>query len=434
MFERILILLILNSASVQAMSLSKEDFLTFMANQQKERERETEKLQNFFKENVREEVGRAVTSIVEKQNLLETKQNSLEQKTSSISDRVTKIESAIDDNHLTKLRVEALEKQLTAIQNDNSKPASLANTATAPFNPTPTVPASSSNQVTSSASASTLAAIAVIKSAKTVLGFSPITPSDITFLKKQNRLDNDEEARALSIIEFLNDEMKVPTSITDKITIKRTFPPASRLNGWSTLYAEFDANTIDIVHQYARNLQPGKQLSIYVPHSLQPRFRMVNDIAHRYRLGNVKHKTRVKYGVADFVLYVKPREGNVPWTFVSLHELPPLSLSPYEVPPLQSSSPPPGRNRLSSKRPRSSPSPEQNRTCKSRVDITENEVQTVVDECNPPTNTPSSPEPTLPLGADVGSFLPSACASPSTNRNKNFTFGSSIPVRTPSLN
>ena len=437
LFARLVILLNLTfhllTTSVQAMSLSKEDFLAFMAEQQKDRDKETEKLQNFFKESVREEVGKAVTSLVEKQNSLELKQNSLEQQTSSISSRVSRIEAALDDTDLTRTKVIALEKQMTDIQNSISNPTAFTNTASS--SSTPSAAASSS---TSEPSLAPTPALAVIKSAKTILGFSPITPSDISFLKNKNSLDNDEEARALSIIEFLNDEMKVPSSITDKIVIKRTFPPASKPVGWSTLYAEFDANATDIVHQYARNLQPGKQLSIYVPHSLQPRFRMVNDIAHRYRFGSVKHKTRVKYGVSDFVLYVKPREGNVPWTFVPLNELPPLSLSPFEVPQFLTSSPPPGRDRTrsSSKRARSSstsPSRDDSRVSRSRVDIAENEEQYENENVDAPPKTLPSPKPTNPSVPDVGSFLPSACASPSANRNKNFTFGSSIPVKKPSL-
>ena len=433
MFARLAILLILATivfiTSVQAMSLSKEDFLAYMAEQQKDRVKETEKLQDFFKESVREEVGKAVTSIVEKQNSLETKQNTLEQETSSISARVSKIEAVLDNTE----RVDALEKQMAAIQNSISSTGSI--TKTPSLTSIPSVAASSFNSVPVVDSSP---ALAVIKSAKNILGFSPITSNDISYMKNQNSLENDDEARALSIIEFLNAEMKVPSSITDKIVIKRTFPPASKPVGWSTLYAEFDTNTTEIVHQYARNLLPGKQLSIYVPQSLQPRFRMVNDVAHRYRLGSVKHKTRVKYGVSDFVLYVKPRDENVPWTFVSLHELPPLSLSPFEVPQSQSSSPPPGRDRARSrsKRPRSSstsPSRHESRASRSRVDIPENEEQCII-ENETPSNTPSSPKPTHSSGSDIGSFLPSACASPSTNRNKNFTFGSSIPVKKPSLN
>ena len=57
----------------------------------------------------------------------------------------------------------------------------------------------------------------------------------------------------------------------------------------------------------------------------------------------------IKYGASDFVLLVKPRDQNVPWSYAPLESLPPLQLSAF---PPSSSSPPPGRTRLNSKRAR----------------------------------------------------------------------------------
>ena len=102
------------------------------------------------------------------------------------------------------------------------------------------------------------------------------------------------------------------------------------------------------LNQYVINLSPGKSLSLYVPHSLFPRFNAIRDIAHAYRHGETKYKTKIKYGTSDFVLTIKPKLTRDPWKYASLDSLPPLELSPYDG-NLINSSPPSGRNRLSSK-------------------------------------------------------------------------------------
>ena len=218
------------------------------------------------------------------------------------------------------------------------------------------------------------------------------------------------------------------------------------------MYAEFvDVNTSSLIQQYARNLQHGRRLSIYVPSSLQLRFSQVNSLAHQIRNGPVKCKTRVKYGASDFVLLQKPKEGNSPWTYASLESLPPLQLTPLHSVPYSSQ-----EVRKSSKRTHSGDSNEvrENRPRLS-TQIPEIEVQVTAGQetelslpvTNPkepvneqpmqgignPTSTLSSPpelsaqDCTIPVGK--GLFLPSACASPSgiTNKNFNFTSKSSIP-------
>ena len=197
------------------------------------------------------------------------------------------------------------------------------------------------------------AAVNAVHHARKILGFSPIVQEDIDFLKEKHSVEDTNEAMKLAVIEFLNDEMKVPKSITDRLSIKRIFPPAKQPTGWKTLYAEFnDISTSELINQYVTNLNPGKSVSIYVPHNLYPRFSAIRDLEHSYRHGDIKHKTRVKYGTSDFVLLVKPRGVVAPWTYVSLSSLPPLELSFFDGNP--SLSPPPGRSRLpSSKRARS---------------------------------------------------------------------------------
>ena len=205
--------------------------------------------------------------------------------------------------------------------------------------------------------------------------------------------------------------------------IKRVFHPVKQPSGWNTLYAEFE-NTFesDLVNQHVRNLQPGKILCIYVPHSLYPRFRAVNEIAHSYRTGPVPHQTKVRYGISDFILLAKPKhQKNCPWSYVPLDSLPPLQLSPFESPSL-SSSPPQGRSRLPSKRSRTSSSEmNSDRVSKSRKPDTINDVTANNNlDVDFPNNdhVPSS----LPHNIDIGAFQPSAVVSPKSVSNKDFTF------------
>ena len=173
-------------------------------------------------------------------------------------------------------------------------------------------------------------ALSVLRDARRIVGFSPISMDDINCLKEQNPSLNDVTAMTEAIIEFLKCEMKVPKATIDKVEIKRVFPPAKHSeNGWTTLYAEFaDISTAETITQFVGNLLPGRHVSIYVPHSLYHRFTAINAIAHKYRNGSVKHKTKVKYGHSDFVLLVKPKDSNSSWSYPSLDFLPPLQLQP----------------------------------------------------------------------------------------------------------
>ena len=142
--------------------------------------------------------------------------------------------------------------------------------------------------------------------------------------------------------------MKIPRGTANSFKFARIFPPTSQPTAWNKLYAEFQSQTsVDLINQFLPNLEHGKSVSLYIPSSLFPRFTSVQEIAFSYRHGETKHKTKIKYGVSDFLLSVKPKQGNHPWCYVHL-DLPPLelmpSLSSTNTPPLE------GRPRLSSKR------------------------------------------------------------------------------------
>ena len=139
--------------------------------------------------------------------------------------------------------------------------------------------------------------------------------------------------------------MKVPSETIDTLDIVRVFPPARTPVEWNMLYAEFaDISHSDLILSFARHLQPGKQVSLYVPARLQPRFSAVNSLAHEFRTGPKQCKTRVEYGISEFILLIKPKHGSHSWTYASLSSLPSFQLAP-----IVSSSPPLGRSRYEKK-------------------------------------------------------------------------------------
>ena len=285
---------------------------------------------------IRTEVAAAVAPFHEKQkeiieDLEETKQ---------------KVSDLALDNVATRAMVDDLQKHVIAVQQalsaNDIRPSSLHANPSSNSQPPGLSPSEASN--------TDPAALQVLRSAKRVLGFSPITNDDIAYLKTQHSFEDNSKAMEFSIIEFLNFEMKVPESVTNNLHIVKVFPPASQPTGWNTLFAEFSSSSeTELLNQYVRNLLPGKNMSIYVPNSLLPRYYAVRNLDFSYRNGPVKHKTKIKYGASDFVLLVKPRHQNVPWSYASLESLPPLVLSAFTP---SSSSPPPGRTRLNSKRAR----------------------------------------------------------------------------------
>ena len=424
------------------MSLSKEDFLAFMKEQKSDREIEIKNITALVKEGVRDEVRDAMASLVDKQNSLEIKQNSLD-------DKQTNIES----DHITlKSRVSIIESELAALKNKPAPPSSTSQ-------PWPTLPppqasyerVSRSNfpplpsqrlpqsLLTSTDNAQTPAIEKAVREARKVIKFSPISKERVEYLKEQHAITDDMEAMKSSIFDFLEFEMKVPTHITNNIVIAKVFPPAKQPD-WNYLYAEFsDIATVDLLFTFVMNLGPGINIDIYIPHSLHTRSRAVGQIAFDYRNGVVKHKTKIRYGPADFTLSIKEKGKSGPWTSLKLDtdRLPPLDPSSMSN---QTKSPAPGRDRLPSKRPRS-PSDETSvdRSAKSKKeDISKTPDSLKAEYKIPETETtPEKPNPSVPAKRDLGIFQPSSCVSPSANLNKNFTFGnkqSSIPIFKNSLN
>ena len=263
----------------------------------------------------------------------------------------------------------------------------------------------------------------------------------------RNSLDQSEnhsqELMVALVTEFLEREMQVPRQIIENLAIVKVFPPASQHFGWSTLYAEFsDLNTSSLIQQYARNLQHGKRLSLYVPSSLQLRFSQINSLAHQIRNGSTKCKTRVKYGASDFVLLQKPRQGDHPWSYVSLGSPPSLQLTPSQPAPRPTDAVRKSTKRIHSgedsegrqNRPRLAPQTHENdvefnarhetsEAIPAEHNLQPVQVNTSSDAASPTSLPPSSSE-NCSKPVDNGIFFPSACASPKGITNKNFDFTS----------
>ena len=421
-----------------------------MKEQKSDREIEFKNITALVKEGVRDEVRDAMASLVDKQNSLEIKQNSLD-------DKQTNIES---DNITLKSRVSIIESELAALKNKPAPPSSASQ-------PWPTLPPPQASYERVPPLPSVLAPVrqhppqnlqpttvqegspdlaSAVGAARKVIGFSPITREDLDYLKDKLSITDDIKAMKYSIFEFLEFEMKAPKSITDGMDIATVFFSSDQSN---CLFAEFlDADTSDIIFSYVLNLRPGTNIDIYVPPTLRPRNKAVGRIAFDYRNGTVKHKTKIRYGPSDFILSIKEKGRNGPWSTVPLNTdcLPPLDLYPSSG----RSSPAPGRCRLPSKRNRSaSDTQPDDRATKTRKEdptketvndnsekqheVTDHIITEATDKISDTvtnvSDTNVSPPPvTNPaqVARDLGSFLPSACVSPRAALNKNFTFGSNM--------
>ena len=274
----------------------------------------------------------------------------------------------------------------------------------------------------------------------------------------------DDQAMKAAVLEFIDCELKcknVPN-------IVKVFPPANNPD-YDRLYVEFENETAaSYVSGFSRVIRkPDHQVSIYVPRSFQPRFRAFNEHARALRTapglspGDVK--TKVIYGLNDFVLLTKPRNGRWSSLFLNTENFPPLL--PPPGPAQTTDSPPPGRPRGSPSpatpsRGRGSPptNPPKNtnkRGASSPLEngakVTRSSVVSALSQSQPcnentPSLLPATPLCTPPLEGqnqpadedqaspdhsksvvpgsvqDNGQFAQTAVCSPSVSNNKHFTF------------
>ena len=178
-----------------------------------------------------------------------------------------------------------------------------------------------------------------------IISLQPIFPKDVDRqYRMHSNIQCDKDAMLSSVREYLHYELKCKYS--DQPRIVRVFTPANTPN-YDRLYAEFETeHSANFVASFARFIKkPDHQVSLYVPSTFQPRFHAFNTEAQKIRkapgLGPGDIKTKVRYGVQDFQLFTKPRNGR--WTLARLDT---SMFPPLQSPSSQSSaSPPPGRPR-----------------------------------------------------------------------------------------
>ena len=219
----------------------------------------------------------------------------------------------------------------------------------------PNPPNISSNQANIANEESTSVVTAVneicgaIGNARKVVSLQPIHKErDVgRQFRMHETVTNDEEAMLSAVHEYLKCEMRF--NLQDLPNIVKIFPPANT-PVYDRLYVEFESeHSAEYVASFARFLRKSdRQVSIYVPGYFQARFRAFNNQALVIRtapgLNRGDIKTKVKYGLDDFRLMMKPRNGHWKEAIIDLSNLPPLQ--PPGSPGLPGTlSTPPGRPR-----------------------------------------------------------------------------------------
>ena len=222
------------------------------------------------------------------------------------------------------------------------------------------------------------------------------------------------------------------------------------------LYAEFEEESlVQYIYSFARFLSAGIHLHLYVPTSFFQRYLAIKNIEYPIRKAPGNYKTKIKFGFDDLILS-KRCATDPSWITVHmpLDTLPPVDLT-NTLPP--SHSPPIGRSRsrvlkrkerspLDSSRDKMRKSTrsypllahaDQTNTSKSVILSTQEEENVKTPDNSMDGKTPTKSDPSVASAKDHGSFQPSACVSPRTALNKNFTFvtaKSSIPTMKSLLN
>ena len=188
----------------------------------------------------------------------------------------------------------------------------------------------------------------IVATAKLTLGFAPIEKHDLLRVGRKENLISEQDIMKHAIIDFLRGEMNIRNiNVSD---IVKVFPqagiPEQQCN---RLYAQFKAqHNISTVYRHVSKLRTKEhRVVLYAPYTHQEQLRYLGDLAMKYRNpsgpGTDKYRTRMKYGLRDLYLQIKPL-GSTMWTTVDTPNLPPIQT---DTPPTQavSLSPPLGRQR-----------------------------------------------------------------------------------------
>ena len=160
-----------------------------------------------IKSTISSEISNTVTSLQKKQDDMIADLNETRAQVSNLSAQSTTTLSCLD----------LIERKLNSIQQPSSLP---------PSRSTFEQSSHSINQDTSAASLNKQNPILVIREAKKILGFSPITPTEVErFLESPDIVEH--EAMRLAIVKFLVHEINFPENAANGFEISWIFPPAS---------------------------------------------------------------------------------------------------------------------------------------------------------------------------------------------------------------
>lgn len=384
---------------------------------------------------------------------------------SGVKEEVTRVIQPIQEKNETRLG--CLESQMNEIKNLLRSGLS----ADPPLSSNPTT--NSSSEGSPGVVTAESEVIVAISNARRIISLQPIhKEKDVgRQFRMHDHVTNDQEAMLSAVLEYLKCEMRFNLEELPKIV--KIFPPANT-PVYDRLYIEFESeHSAEYVSSFARLLRKSdRQVSIYVPGYFQARFRAFNNKALLIRtapgLSRGDVKTKVKYGLDDFKLMMKPRNGYWKETSIDLSNFPPMQ-PPGTAGPTSTLSPPPRRPRDSpttGKRSAPSPLERPNKAPKSTTgDVPTNPA--FAEQPQSPATPPYSPSlaahsgcaksdhtcspctpsysPSLAAnprsvqpGVDHGRFAQTAISSPKHTSNKHFTFsdlpGQSSKIPLKSLN
>ena len=188
--------------------------------------------------------------------------------------------------------------------------------------------------------------------ARRIVGFKPIEPRMLRIQMDSYGARDLEEAKLMEIKSYLKCEMKMPPSEISKLDIFKIFSPPGQLDEFDTLFVEFGSEfQVDKIFNYTRNIvKSDHRIVHWFPFEMKERRYAVEKIAFELReVGRtLKTRTRVKVGRNDIELWSKTPGGK--WKKFTLpSDLPVIDLNFVQT-AAQSSSPPPGRPRISIER------------------------------------------------------------------------------------
>ena len=145
--------------------------------------------------------------------------------------------------------------------------------------------------------------------------------------KRMHSVVDDSDAMRFAAVEFIVDELKVPSS--DIPQIVRVFSPHNTPN-YDRLYVEFDTEfSAEFVASHSRLIRkPDHHVGLYFPRMFQPRFRALNKIAKSIReapgMKKGDEKTKIIYGTCDIQLLSRTQSGRWTPVQIDLSSLPPI--------------------------------------------------------------------------------------------------------------